>query len=297
METIRLGMTELEVTRIAFGTWQIGGEWGELRSAPGGRRDPPRARSRDQPLLRHRAGVRVRGLGASARRGASRRPRQPPRQGRDRDEGGLRDEDERPRDSGREWLRSGVEQSLRELGVEHIDLYQVHWPDPDTPFAETASALQELVDEGIRHVGVSNYDTEQIAEFAGTRPVETVQALYNLFHREIEADPLPFAREHDIGVLAYSPLAHGLLTGAMDETIFEPGDGRVLKPAVPGRDLSAQPGDRAGAGAIRRRRARGARLASWRSPGRLPTPPFTSRSSVPAKQRTSRTASGPSTSC
>ena len=228
-------MTELEVTRIAFGTWQIGGEWGSF--------DQRQAVA----AIRHARDLGINlfdtaqayGFGASERLlGEALRDDLDNR--RDKvviaTKGGLRDEDERPRDSGREWLRSGVEQSLRELGVEHIDLYQVHWPDPDTPFAETASALQELVDEGkIRHVGVSNYDTEQIAEFAGTRPVETVQALYNLFHREIEADPLPFAREHDIGVLAYSPLAHGLLTGAMDEqTIFEPGDWRGSSPRFQG---------------------------------------------------------------
>ena len=68
------------------------------------------------------------------------------------------------RDSSPEWRRSGVDHSLSALGVDHIDLYQVHWPDPKIPFAETAGALQEAVDAGkIRHVGVSNYDAEQMA--------------------------------------------------------------------------------------------------------------------------------------
>jgi aryl-alcohol dehydrogenase-like predicted oxidoreductase len=235
MDTIRLGMTELEVTRIAFGTWQIGGEWGSF--------DQRQAVA----AIRHGRDLGINlfdtaqayGFGASERLlGEALRDDLDNR----RDEvviaskGGLRDDAKRPRDSSREWLRSGVEQSLRELGVEHIDLYQVHWPDPDTPFAETAAALQELVDDGkIRHVGVSNYDTGQIAKFAGTRPVETVQSLYNLFQREIEADLLPYVREHDIGVLAYSPLAHGLLTGAMDErTTFQPGDWRGSSPQFQG---------------------------------------------------------------
>jgi aryl-alcohol dehydrogenase-like predicted oxidoreductase len=82
-------------------------------------------------------------------------------------EGGLRDDDERPRDASPEWLRRGVDESLLALGVDYIDLYQVHWPNPDTPFGDTARALQEIVDEGeIRHVGVSNYGAEQMAEFA-----------------------------------------------------------------------------------------------------------------------------------
>jgi aryl-alcohol dehydrogenase-like predicted oxidoreductase len=129
-----------------------------------------------------------------------------------------------------------VDESLRALGVDHIDLYQVHWPDPQTPFADTAGALQELVDEGkLRHIGVSNYDAEQMAEFARTRPVETLQPLYNLFQRDVEEETLPYAREHDIGVLVYSPLAHGLLTGAMDQdTSFEPGDWRTLSPLFKG---------------------------------------------------------------
>jgi aryl-alcohol dehydrogenase-like predicted oxidoreductase len=235
MDIIRLGMTELEVTRIAFGTWQIGGEWGSFD------------RHQAVAAIRHARDLGINlfdtaqayGFGASEHLlGEALRDELDNR----RDDvviatkGGLRDDDERPRDSSREWLRTGVEQSLRELGVEHIDLYQVHWPDPDTPFAETAAALQELVDEGkIRHVGVSNYDTEQIAEFARTRPVETVQPLYNLFQRAIEADLLPYAREHDIGVLAYSPLAHGLLTGAMHEgTTFESGDWRGTSPQLQG---------------------------------------------------------------
>ncbi len=144
--------------------------------------------------------------------------------------GGLRIDAEQGlvRDSSPAWLRRGVEQSLRHLGVEYIDLYQVHWPDPHTPFAASAQALEELVAEGkIRHVGVSNFGVAEMAEFARTRAVETLQPPYHLFRREIESDVLPYAREHDIGVLAYGPLAHGLLTGAMDEsTSFPPGDWR-----------------------------------------------------------------------
>ena len=81
---------------------------------------------------------------------------------------------------------------------------------------QTGEFLSELVDEGkIRHVGVSNFNPAQIEELSRTRPVETLQPPYAMFRREIEAEILPYCREHNIGVLVYGPLAHGLLTGAM----------------------------------------------------------------------------------
>ena len=237
MQKTKLGNTDLEVSTIAFGTWQIGGEWGEFDR---GEAVAAIRHARDLGInlfdtaQAYGFGASERLLGEALRNDLDRR----------RDEvviatkGGLRmDEDQGlVRDSSPAWLRSGVEQSLAELGIDHIDLYQVHWPDPETPFADTAGALQELVDEGkLRHVGVSNYDADQIEEFARTRPVETLQPLYNLFQREVEDGVLPYAREHDIGVLAYSPLAHGLLTGAMDhDTSFGPGDWRALSPLFEG---------------------------------------------------------------
>jgi aryl-alcohol dehydrogenase-like predicted oxidoreductase len=121
------------------------------------------------------------------------------------------------RDSSPQWLRRGVDESLGHLGIDHIDLYQVHWPDPDTPLEETAGALGELVDEGkIRHVGVSNFDVEEMRGFERGRPVESLQPPYHLFRRDIDDDALPYCREHDIGVLVYGPLAHGLLSGKFD---------------------------------------------------------------------------------
>jgi aryl-alcohol dehydrogenase-like predicted oxidoreductase len=149
------------------------------------------------------------------------------------------------RDASPRWLRAGVEDSLHALGVEHIDLYQVHWPDPTVPAADTAGALAELVAAGkIGHVGVSNYDTTQMAAFAATLPVETLQPPYHLFRRDVEHQVLPYAREHDIGVLVYGPLAHGLLTGTMTEdTSFAADDWRASSPVFVGegyrRNLAA----------------------------------------------------------
>jgi aryl-alcohol dehydrogenase-like predicted oxidoreductase len=219
-------MTELSVAPIAFGTWQLGGDWGQFDedAAIAAIR---RARELGINLFDTAQGY---GFGASERLlGKALREDLDAR----RDEvviatkGGLRldERDGLGRDASPAWLRRGVEESLAALAVEYIDIYQVHWPDPKVALAETARALQELVDEGkIRHVGVSNFDVAQIAEFARTRPVETIQPPYHLFRRDIEADLLPYAREHDIGVLIYGPLAHGLLTGTMDERTTFPED-------------------------------------------------------------------------
>jgi aryl-alcohol dehydrogenase-like predicted oxidoreductase len=132
-----------------------------------------------------------------------------------------------------------VEASLRELGRDYIDLYQVHWRDPATPFEETAAALGELVDEGkIRHVGVSNFDARQIAEFSRARQVEALQPPYHLFRRDVEAETLPYAREQGIAILVYSPLAHGLLTGTMsDQTTFADDDSSLFQGAEFRRSL------------------------------------------------------------
>jgi aryl-alcohol dehydrogenase-like predicted oxidoreductase len=140
---------------------------------------------------------------------------------------------EKPTRSPRRWMdldgvRRDLDDSLRRLGVDRIDLYQVHWPDPEVSFAETAGALGELVTAGkIRHVGVSNYTADQIDKFSATLPVETVQPAYHLFRREIEDELLPYCRAQDIGVLVYGPLAHGLLTGTLtEETTFAADDWR-----------------------------------------------------------------------
>jgi aryl-alcohol dehydrogenase-like predicted oxidoreductase len=122
-------------------------------------------------------------------------------------------------------LRQGVDESLQALGVDAIDLYQVHWPDPNTPFDETADALAELVTEGkIRHVGVSNFNAGQMDLFAAYGPLETLQPPYHMFRRAIDDAVLPYCRTHDIGVLVYGPLAHGLLAGAMNTSTVFAGD-------------------------------------------------------------------------
>jgi len=236
MKTVTLGATGLRVTPLAYGTWQFGGDWGpvderaaiaaiaQARSLGVNFFDTAQAYGfgRAERLL-------GRALAADLRS--------------DREsvviatKGGLRmDGDKLVRDASPAWLRKGVEASLEALGTDHIDLYQVHWPDPHTPLRETAAGLAELVHEGlIRHVGVSNYTPAQVGEFSTVLPADTVQPLYHLFRRDVEADLLPYAAAHDIGVLAYGPLAHGLLGGTMTEaTRFGAGDWRAHSPAFTG---------------------------------------------------------------
>jgi aryl-alcohol dehydrogenase-like predicted oxidoreductase len=103
--------------------------------------------------------------------------------------GGLRQEgDDLLRDASPAWLRAGVESSLRNLGTDFIDLYQIHWPDGHTPAEETAAALEDFVREGkVRHVGVSNHDVAQMDELSRHGRLETLQTPYHLFRRDIEA--------------------------------------------------------------------------------------------------------------
>lgn len=111
-------------------------------------------------------------------------------------------------------IKYECEQSLRRLGIETIDLYQVHWPSETAPAEETFTALVELQEAGkIRYVGVSNYNTAQLAEALPYAGIVSNQIKYNLLERGIESDPLPYCVENQIGVLAYSPMAMGLLTG------------------------------------------------------------------------------------
>lgn len=120
----------------------------------------------------------------------------------------------------RRYIRTAIEASLRRLRTDHIDLYQLHWPDPHTPIAETLAALTELVAEGkVRYIGSSNLaawqvtDAEWTARTAGTERFVSAQNHYNLLERGAEAELVPACRRHGIGVLPYFPLASGLLTG------------------------------------------------------------------------------------
>lgn len=122
-------------------------------------------------------------------------------------------------------IRQEIEDSLRRLRTDRIDLYQVHWPDPLVPIEETAAELEKLRQEGkILAIGVSNYSTEQMDAFRKAAPLASVQPPYNLFERAIEADVLPYARKNDLVVLGYGALCRGLLSGRMNSSTTFDGD-------------------------------------------------------------------------
>ena len=120
----------------------------------------------------------------------------------------------------RRWIEQAVEDSLRRLGTDRIDLYQLHEPDNDTPIEETLAALDDLVKAGkVREIGNSNFDGAQIAaaddaaKTNGTARFVSAQNYYNVLNRHVEKDVAPAVRERELGILPYFPLAHGLLTG------------------------------------------------------------------------------------
>jgi aryl-alcohol dehydrogenase-like predicted oxidoreductase len=121
------------------------------------------------------------------------------------------------RNSARQRILQELEDSLRRLHTEYIDIYQVHWPDPLVPVEETAATLRELYEQGkIRAIGLSNHSPEEMTRFAAIAPIHTIQPPYNLFEREIEHDVLPYALSQRITTLTYGALCRGLLSGAMN---------------------------------------------------------------------------------
>jgi len=133
---------------------------------------------------------------------------------------------------GAESIRYEVEQSLSRLGTDYIDLYQTHWQDSTTPIEETMETLLDLKRQGkIRAIGVSNCTLDQLRQYQMVGPVDTAQELYHMLHRSLEAAYLPYCKRNNVAVLAYSPLANGLLTGKADPgRVFPPGDLRHSNP-------------------------------------------------------------------
>jgi aryl-alcohol dehydrogenase-like predicted oxidoreductase len=230
MRKVRLGKSDLDVSALTLGTWAYGGDWGSFDEEEA-KATIRRALELEVTLFDTAQGY---GFGAAERLLADALWKVV-----HRDEvvvatkGGLRMEGHTlVRDASAAWLRAGVESSLRNLSTDSIDLYQVHWPDLHTPAEETAGVLKDMVAEGkIRHVGVSNYQPAEMEELAAYWLVETLQPPYHMFHRDIEVAILPYAAEHDIGVLVYGPLAHGMLGGSMDSsTAFGDDDWRSHSP-------------------------------------------------------------------
>lgn len=224
MDTITIGDTGMVASRIALGTWAIGGwMWGGS--------DARSAIQAIEAAVDH--GITlidtapVYGFGRSEEI-----------VGRALQAGGRRDRVLIATKCGLEWrqekvfrnaspsrIHQEVEASLRRLRTDRIDLYQVHWPDPLVPVAETASVLARLRDQGkIRAIGVSNFSPAQMEVFRQAAPLHTTQPPYNLFERAIETDVLPYAEQSGLVVLAYGALCRGLLSGKISATTQFGGD-------------------------------------------------------------------------
>ena len=218
LRTTQLGSTGMEITRVGFGAWAIGGNGWEFGWGP---------QDDEQSIAAiHRAlelGVNwidtaaAYGLGRSeaivrrALEGLEQRPYVFTKASL-LDGGGGRIVHSLKRES----LRREVEASLERLGVDAIDLYQIHWPDPPADVEEGWSTFAELKDEGlVRHIGVSNFDVEQLRRIQSIAPVETLQPPYSLVERDAAGEILPYAQREGIGVIVYSPMGSGLLSGGM----------------------------------------------------------------------------------
>ena len=136
------------------------------------------------------------------------------------------------RNATRARIMQEVDDSLRRLRTDYIDIYQVHWPDPLVPVEETADAMRALLEQGkIRAIGVSNFSVAQMERFRQVAPLHVLQPPYNLFERAIEADVLPYSRANNIVTLGYGALCRGLLSGRMrPDTAFDGDDLRRIDP-------------------------------------------------------------------
>jgi aryl-alcohol dehydrogenase-like predicted oxidoreductase len=224
LTTTQLGDTGLEITRLGFGAWAIGGGGWEFGWGP---------QEDDESIAAiHRAlELGVNWIDTAAAYGFGHSEKVVGR--------ALEGLDERPyvftkaslvpgpggrvvHNLKRDSILREANQSLERLGVNAIDLYQIHWPIPDEDIEEGWSALAELKEQGlVHHIGVSNFDVEQLRRIKKIAPVETLQPQYSLVARDVEDEILPFAERERIGVIVYSPMGSGLLTGAMTRKRIE----------------------------------------------------------------------------
>ncbi|MBC8022342.1 MAG: aldo/keto reductase [Burkholderiales bacterium] len=213
METIRIGSSGITASRVALGTWAIGGwMWGGNTDLDESIRTIRSAVERGITLIDtapvYGFGRSEEIVGMALSGGLRRSAIIATKAGLDWRDGKVL------RNSSPARIRKEVEESLRRLRTDYIDLYQVHWPDPLVPIQETAGVLARLLAEGkIRAIGVSNYSAEQMTQFREAAPIHSVQPPYNLFEREAEREIIPYAWRHQIAVLCYGALCRGLLSG------------------------------------------------------------------------------------
>jgi aryl-alcohol dehydrogenase-like predicted oxidoreductase len=226
--TTELGGTGLEITRVGFGAWAIGGGDWEFGWGP---------QDDEQSIAAIHRGLEqgINWIDTAAAYGFGHSEQIVGR--------ALQDVAKRPYVFTKSSLLPGPDRtvvhslkrdsilreadaSLARLGIDAIDLYQIHWPIPVTDIEEGWAALAELKDQGlVRHIGVSNFDVEQLRQIQQIAPVETLQPQYSLIERDVETEILPFTEQQGIGVIVYSPMGSGLLTGRMTrERVAQLGD-------------------------------------------------------------------------
>jgi aryl-alcohol dehydrogenase-like predicted oxidoreductase len=231
MERAGIPGTPLQVSRVALGTWAIGGwMWGGTDEA--------------ESIATIRAAV-EHGINVIDTAPAYGFGRSGEIVGKALAEGGLRSRVLIATKVGLEWQQGSVfrnasrarilrevEDSLRRLRTDHIDIYQVHWPDPLVRIEETAEAMGTLLDQGkIRAIGVSNFSVAQMEQFRRVAPLHVLQPPFNLFERGIESDILPYCRKNKIATFGYGALCRGLLSGRMrPDSKFEGDDLRRTDP-------------------------------------------------------------------
>lgn len=227
MERRRLGTTDLELSVIGLGTWVFGGRWGGADDG-------------DSLAACHASlDAGVNWIDTADIYGQHRAERIVGKVLKDRRDDVLvatkcgvawttEPSFQIWREASGAYITAAVDRSLMALGIDTIDLYQVHWPVKSVAAAETMGAMLDLKQAGkIRAIGVSNYDVADLAAAGAAGPLASFQAGYHLMRRDIERGELQWCGANDVGVLAYGPLAHGLLTGKMTaSTTFAPDDWR-----------------------------------------------------------------------
>lgn len=230
MEYRPFGRTGIAISAVGFGCWEVSGTYGAIDAAQFERAVH---RALDGGLTcfdtaeAYGMGISERALGNAL--GARRRdvcvvtkvgvgyPEAPNR-----------------RDSSRARIMASLDQSLRNLGTDYVDVYLIHWPDPNTPFDETFRALDDAVRAGkARYIGVSNFRLDQLKECMKLRRIDVVQYGWNMFDRRMRQEIFPWCRANEVGVMAYGSLAYGMLTGTFHADMeFDEADWRSKRGAL-----------------------------------------------------------------
>jgi len=210
MEFRQFGRTGLKVSAVGFGCWEIGGTYGRI--------DESQFQSAVAQAID--SGINCFDTAEAYGMGVSEEALARALEGRRNNVviatkfGVGYEEMPNRRDSSRERVLASIDKSLQRLRTDHVDVYLVHWPDPNTPLDETMRALDDVVRQGkVRFIGVSNFRLAQIEECARLRRIDVVQYAWNMFDRRMQAEIFPYCAAQQIAVMAYGSLAYGMLSG------------------------------------------------------------------------------------